>query len=116
MDNIDILVGTNKLNSSDGTRYKVKKTIPHEFFYLPEHFEPDITYDIALVWVQIPIEFTEKVQPIKYSTEEVGENETLQITGWGYSKWNEVFIFHIYSEFSLNFIVQHLYKNNFNNL
>lgn len=100
---MEILVGTNKLNSSDGTRYKVKKAIKHEFFYLPEHIEPDVTYDIALVWVKSPIEFTEKVQPIKYSTEEVEENEMLQITGWGYKNWNGVFIFR---KFFSNFIIQ----------
>lgn len=87
-DNMEILVGTNKLNSLGGTRYKVKKVIKHEFFYLPEHLQPDVTYDIALVWLQDPIEFTDTVQKIKYSTEEIGENEKLQTTGWGYYKWS----------------------------
>lgn len=105
VDDMEILVGTNKLSSSDGTHYKVKKVIKHEFFYLPEHLEPEVTYDIALVWVQNPIEFNEKVQPIKYSTEEVGANENLQIIGWGYYKWNGVYIFHIFHEISFSFII-----------
>lgn len=82
VDDIEILVGTNKL-SSGGMRYKVKKTIKHEFFFMPEYLDPDVTYDIALIMVQTPIQFNNKVQPIKYSIEEVGENENLRVYGWG---------------------------------
>lgn len=82
MNDIEILVGTNKL-SSGGTRYKVKKTIKHEFYYMPEYLSPDVTYDIAMIWVQTPIEFNDNVQPIKYSMDEVEENDQLIVYGFG---------------------------------
>lgn len=95
-ENMEILVGTNDLNSLGGARYKVKKAIKHEFFYLSEYSQSD--YDIALLWLQNHIEFTDTVKPIKYSTEEVGENEMLQTSGWGYYKWDyERVNKHIYS-------------------
>lgn len=102
---MEILVGTNKLNSVVGTRYKVKKAIKHEFYFLPEHSPPDITYDIALLWLQNPIEFTDTVKPIKYSTEEVGENEKLQTSGFGYYKWDyERVNKHIHSVLLMKFL------------
>lgn len=80
---MEILVGTNKL-SSGGARYKVKMTITHDDYFTPEFSDPDIVNDIGLIHVQTPIQFNEKVQPIKYSTNEVKADELLQISGWGY--------------------------------
>lgn len=40
-ENMEILVGTNDLNSLGGARYKVKKAIKHEFFYLSEYSQSD---------------------------------------------------------------------------
>ena len=85
MTDIEILVGTNKL-SSGGTRYKLKEAIKHEKYYVPEYGIPNNTYDIAIVKVQEPIEFNDKIQPIKYSIEEVGSGENLQVSGWGFLK------------------------------
>lgn len=74
---IEILVGTNKL-SSGGTRYKVKKTIPHEKFNQPVRAN-----DIALIRTQMPIKFNAKVTSINYSTKEIPPGKKLQISGWG---------------------------------
>lgn len=76
---MDVLVGTNKL-SSDGTRYKVKKIIKHDGFIFNDNSKAN---DIGALYVDGPIQFNEKVQPIKYSTKEVGDGENLQVTGWG---------------------------------
>lgn len=81
-ENFDILVGTNTL-SSGGPRYKVNQIIQHEDYFMPEYGKPDIHYDIALLQMQTPIPFTAKVQPIKYSLEEVEEGEILTTFGWG---------------------------------
>lgn len=85
LDAVEVLVGTNKLNSTRGTRYKVKEVIKHEEFFVPESDDvlDNYTYDIAVIRVA-PIQFNDKVQPIKYSIEEVKAGENLQATGWGY--------------------------------
>lgn len=72
-----ILVGTNDLNSG-GRRYKVKKLLKHE-----QYNQPAFAFDIALVGIYGPIEFNEKVQPIKYSNKFVKAGTHLQTTGWG---------------------------------
>lgn len=104
---MEVLVGTNDLNSLLGTRYKVKKAIKHEFFYLSEYSHSDVDYDIALLWLQNPIDFTDTVKPIKYSTEEVRENEVLQTSGWGYYKWDykrvNNFSYENFLDFKINF-------------
>lgn len=74
---IEILVGTIKL-SSGGMRYKVKEAIKHE-----EYGDSNVTYDIAAIRVDGPIQFNDKVQPIKYSIEEVDAGKNLQVSGWG---------------------------------
>lgn len=96
VENMEILVGTNKL-SSGGTRYKVKKTIKNELYYMPENLDADVTYDIALIHVQTPIQFNSEVQPIKYSTEEINENENLQVFGWGRLKVSRRYLFYLFS-------------------
>lgn len=64
-------------------RYKVSDIIKHEDYFMPVYAKPDITNDIALIRLEMPIQFNELVQPIKYSIEEVEAGETLQVTGWG---------------------------------
>lgn len=73
-------MGTNKL-SSGGTRYKVKEIIPHE-----QYNQQELANDIALIRVQMPIEFGANAQAINYSTKEIGPNENLQISGWSLTK------------------------------
>lgn len=75
------MVGTNEW--SNGTHYNVSNIIVHEKFKLPDYIN-----DIALIRVQSPIEFNERVQPIKFSAEEVQPDTNLQTTGWGYTKTN----------------------------
>lgn len=79
---MEILVGTVKL-SSGGTRYKLKEAIKHQEFSTPEKGSPNVTFDIAAIRVDGPIEFNDFVQPIEYSTEEIGAGENLQVSGWG---------------------------------
>lgn len=74
---IQILVGTNDLKNG-GTIYKAEKLINHE-----KYGQPAFAYDIGLIQVEGTIEFTEKVQPIKYSNTVVPGDVALQATGWG---------------------------------
>lgn len=75
---IEVLVGTNKLSGSGGTRYKANETIWHDFYY-----SETLAYDIALLRVDTPIEFNKNVQPITYSAKEVPPNAELFFSGWG---------------------------------
>lgn len=74
---IEILAGTNKLHSG-GSRYKIDKPIIHEEFGYPP-----FSNDIALVRLKTPIQFSDKVQPIKYSKKEIKAGTKLLISGWG---------------------------------
>lgn len=76
-DDIQIKVGSNNWKTG-GTYYKPEKLIPHEDFG-----SLLFAYDIGLIRLQTPIEFSENVQPIKLSTKEVGADENVQVTGWG---------------------------------
>lgn len=77
---IDIVVGTNTWNSG-GTHYDINDIIVHERFNLSM-----LLNDIALIRVEKPIKFNERVQPIKYSAKEVQPHTKLQTTGWGLLK------------------------------
>lgn len=70
------MVGTNKLYSG-GTQYKAEKVITHE------KFDGSVNYSIGLIKVQGEIEFNEKVQPIKFSPNQVPDGVSIQVTGWG---------------------------------
>lgn len=45
--------------------------------------KPQSAYDIGLIRVRTPIKFSEKVQPIKYSPNQVPVGADMQVTGWG---------------------------------
>lgn len=62
----------------NGTYYKSKKLIYHE-----QYNQPRFAYDIAVIRLRKPIEFTDKVQPIELSPEEVPDGVVVQLTGWG---------------------------------
>lgn len=109
MEDIEILVGTVKL-SSGGTRYKVKEAIKHEEFVIPENGSPNITYDIAAIHVDGPIEFNDKVQPIEYSIEEVGAGKNLQVSGWGLNDVSSVFVKFLFDFFFFSFIFDRKHK------
>lgn len=64
--------------NTSGKYYNAEKFVVHE-----DYGKPAYAYDIGLIRVQTPIEFNEKVQPIKYSAKKVEADENLQITGWG---------------------------------
>lgn len=92
LEGLDVLVGTVKL-SSGGTRYKVKEAIKHHEFKFPKDGRAEnVTHDIAVIRVDGPIQFSDNVQPIQYSTKEVGKGENLQVSGWGLLKVSFGFI------------------------
>lgn len=74
---MQVIVGIQKL-SSGGKRHQAKYSIIHENYDVPK-----FSHDIALIRVQTPIVFNEKVQPITYSTIEVPEKTELQVFGFG---------------------------------
>lgn len=73
---VEIVVGTNHWRS--GVHYKPEKFIAHKSFD-----NPSFAYDIGLIRAQTPIEFSEKVQPIKLSPNVVEAGSNLLVTGWG---------------------------------
>lgn len=75
--NIEIIVGTNKLQSG-GSRYKIDKPIIHE-----EFGNPPFSHDLALVRLQSSLQFSDNVKPIKYSKKVVKAGSNLQVSGWG---------------------------------
>lgn len=77
MNYLEIYVGSNDLKNG-GTYYKIQKIKAHEKFN-----KPNYANDIAVIRVQGAITFTDKVQPIEYSSEEVPDGASLQLTGWG---------------------------------
>lgn len=74
---MEIYVGSNDLRSG-GKYYKVKKYIAHDRFN-----QPYFANDIAVIRVRGSITFTDKVQRIEYSSEEVPDGAVVQLTGWG---------------------------------
>lgn len=76
-DQIKIVVGTNQWNSG-GAIYKAEKFIVHKSYNNPKY-----AYDIGLIRVEIPIEFNDKVQPIKLSTKFIEPGLNLMASGWG---------------------------------
>lgn len=73
-----IVIGVGNNRWDNGRRYNVSDIIAHE-----EYVAKDYINDIALIRVQWPIEFNAKVQPIKYTANEITSGTRLQITGWG---------------------------------
>ena len=74
---ITVVVGTSKWNSG-GTSYRVLRFIRHE-----KYEEGSYTYDIGLIRVKGPIQFTKYVKPIRYSATEVPDDVELEVFGWG---------------------------------
>lgn len=72
-------MGTSDLSSGEGDRYRVRRTISHEEFTGRYSF----SYDIALVGLQTPIQFNNRVQSIKFSDKVVPENTRLLVSGFG---------------------------------
>lgn len=75
---VKIVVGANEWFTG-GVLHDVSDIIVHENYI----YADDIN-DIAVIRVEPPIEFTEKVQPIKYTAKAVPPGSILQTTGWGY--------------------------------
>lgn len=75
---IKILVGTNDRRNKGGKYYNAKKFIIHK-----DYGNPTYAHDIGLIHVQTPIEFNERVQPIKISSNEVKAGLIMQVFGWG---------------------------------
>ncbi|XP_031637916.1 chymotrypsin-1-like [Contarinia nasturtii] len=71
-----VLVGTNDLESG-GVRYTPRKYIKHERFN-----ESPLSHDVGLLQID-QIEFSEKVQPIKFTSNYVQAGAELQAFGWG---------------------------------
>lgn len=86
VDQLEILVGTNDLESG-GVKYKIAQAIKHE-----KYGTNGFSYDIGVLEVRKEIEFNEKVQPIKYSAEEVPAGAIAQLTGWGYTSVSKFII------------------------
>lgn len=79
-ENLSILAGTNKLKGGGGKRYMVRNITVH-----PDYQEL-VSSDIAVMKINSTFDFTDpKIQPIKYTTNEVGGGVNCTLTGWGYT-------------------------------
>lgn len=74
------MVGTNQWNSG-GKRYKIEKVIVHENYGNDDRILH--AGDIALIRLTKPIDFNQRVQPIKCATKEVPNGSVCQAFGWG---------------------------------
>lgn len=85
---IKILVGTTlRTGRSGGKYYEVEEVIRHE-----KHDRPRRAHDVALIRLKTPLEFNDKVQPIKVSSKRIKADETLLLSGFGSSRVSNVFI------------------------
>lgn len=85
---IKILVGTTlRTGGSGGKYYEVEEVIRHE-----KHDRPRRAHDVALIRLKTPLEFNDKVQPIKVSSKKIKADETLLLPGFGSSRVSNVFI------------------------
>lgn len=75
--NFRVLVGTNDLKSG-GAYVEVDDFIAH-----PQYKRSRFSYDIGLIRVQGEIQFNDKVQPIKFTRNEVCGGVFLRAFGWG---------------------------------
>lgn len=77
---LSILAGTSKLKGGGGKRYLVEKITVH-----PDYKEL-VTSDIAVMKINGTFDFNDKkIQPIKYSDQEIGGGVNCTLTGWGYT-------------------------------
>lgn len=74
---IEVMAGSNDMHNGLDY-YEADKLIVHE-----NYDDPLFANDIGLIRLKNPIEFNEKIQPIKLATEELTEDTTLQLSGWG---------------------------------
>ena len=73
------VVGTNKLDKENQTTYKV------DYFKTHQNYTRE-DFDIGLVHVVKPIEFSDKINKISLQTEPFNEeNAKAILTGWGYT-------------------------------
>lgn len=72
-----VLVGTNDLDNG-GVFYQPNKTFIHSRYNKPLY-----NNDIALIYMNDSIQFTDVVKPIKYSYKVLPDNATITLTGWG---------------------------------
>ncbi|CRK91346.1 CLUMA_CG005019, isoform A [Clunio marinus] len=56
---------------------------PDKFFIHSRHDKPMFSNDIGLIRLSKPINFTSEIQPITVAWEQLPENSTLRLTGWG---------------------------------
>lgn len=92
--NFRILVGTNVLSKGE-KYYAIEKWINHEKWN-----QPKLANDIALIRLNETIEFNDRVQPIKLSSEEIPDGTTLELTGWGSTNVSALFCTFVIEYFS----------------
>lgn len=74
-----VYLGVHNIQEEEGLKIKVEKFIPHES-YPPNNYD----FDIALLKLETPVQYTEKISPICMPggrVTKIGDNAT--VTGWG---------------------------------
>ncbi|CAH2098069.1 unnamed protein product [Euphydryas editha] len=71
------IVGTNQLRSG-GTAYAIRKIVQHE-----NYDNEEIKNDIAIVFTEKEVQFSDTVDAIELNDEPVEKGEELLLTGWG---------------------------------
>lgn len=77
--NLSIFAGTNKLNDVNGQRYSVNS------FKVHPDYQELVQNDIAVIKINDAFQYSSKIAPIKYTSNEVGGGVNCTLTGWGYT-------------------------------
>jgi len=80
-----VLVGAHSLNASEPSkkRLQLKQTVMHPRFNYSFPLHGNHIYDIALLKLRTPIEFSDEVKPICVDGHEVPSGTSCYVTGWG---------------------------------
>lgn len=81
--NMRIVVGTNNLESGNGTAYEVELAIPHQQFRERALQKPRYFYDVVLIFVKGRIMFDAKVKAVEFTSRYTMSRKDLTFTGWG---------------------------------
>ena len=73
---IEVLVGTNDLNTTEGAYYQVERILNHG------NYSKKLN-DIAVIRVQDKFKFNDRIQAIELSTEGVPDDAEVEFSGWG---------------------------------
>jgi hypothetical protein len=78
----------------------VRRTINHPQYNVQRSFAPEMSYDIALIELAVPVQYTDKIRPICLPTTIMNYNQqmipkTMLSAGWGSGKHVAIYAQHL---------------------